>query len=273
MGGKDRGDGRVQEIAVNIMKIKILCENSVKHVSGSDPRKDCLGEHGLSVFVRDGKVGVLYDTGHTDVYWRNAGIMGVDLEAETDFVVLSHYHWDHTGGLQHHGFAGKKKLVLHPEIFKKLPLEETQKIRSDFEIIESTGALEFSDGMFFLGEIPRVSFEKGSYKADPMLDDSAMAVKTANGAVVIAGCSHSGICNICEYAKKVTGQKLFAVVGEFHLSSSDTEAVEKTIEYFKNEKVPHIYPMHCVDFSAMVRFYEALKAQKLSVGDEIEFVI
>ncbi|MFA4891574.1 MAG: MBL fold metallo-hydrolase [Candidatus Gracilibacteria bacterium] len=254
------------------MKIKILCENSVKHASSSDPQKNCLAEHGFSVYLQGGNVDVLYDTGHTDVYWRNAGVMGIDLE-NADFVVLSHYHWDHTGGLQNHRFTSKKRLVLHPKILEKLPLGETRKIRDDFEIVESTDVLEFSDGMFFLGEIPRVSFEKGSYKNDPMLDDSAMVVKTSNGIIVIVGCSHSGIRNICEYAKKVTGQKLFAVIGGFHLSGSDAEVVERTIEYFKNEKVPHIYPMHCVDFPAMVRFHEALGAQKLSVGDEIEFVI
>ena len=247
----------------------------MKHATGSSKEKDCLAEHGFSIFVESdsggaGGVKILYDVGHTDVYWRNAEVSGVDLE-NTDFVVLSHYHWDHTGGLQRHKFSSKKKLVLHPEILKKLPKDEASKIEKDFEIISSTSAVEFVSGAYFLGEIPRVkSFEKGVYKNDVMLDDSAMAVATPDGVVVVAGCSHSGICNICEYAKKVTGLPLYAVIGGFHLFSGDNGVVDETISYFKGENVRRIYPMHCVDFSVMAKFYEELGVEKLSVGDIVE---
>lgn len=256
------------------MKISIICEDSVKHATGSSPLKNCLAEHGFSAFIETGSVKILYDLGHTDLYWRNAEVMGVDLQS-TDFIALSHYHWDHTGGLQRHKFTSRKKLILHLEILKKLPTGEAEKIEKDFEIIASKGVNEFAPGAYFLGEIPRVTaFEKGIYKNDPMIDDSAVAIKTPHGVVVVAGCSHSGICNICEYAKKVTGLSLYAVIGGFHLldggAGGNVELINGTIDYFKKENPKFIYPMHCVDFSVMARFSEELGVEKLSVGDVVE---
>ncbi|MCK5475255.1 MAG: MBL fold metallo-hydrolase [Candidatus Pacebacteria bacterium] len=250
------------------MKITILCENQLSY-KGAEV---CLAEWGFSAFVQINDVNILFDTGHTGIYKHNAEQLGINLQ-ETNFVVLSHYHWDHAGGIQHHNFKDKKKLIIHPEIINKLPLNESRKIKSDFEIITSKRSLEFSDNVYYLGEIPRKNnFEKGMYKNDKMLDDSAIAIRSKNGAIVIAGCSHCGICNICEYAKEVTGQKLHAVIGGFHLFQNDQETVDRTIEYFKAEKPEHLYPMHCVDFPTLAKFHLIFGIQKLSTGDEIEFV-
>ncbi|MCK5820614.1 MAG: MBL fold metallo-hydrolase [Bacteroidales bacterium] len=248
------------------MKITILCENQASYAGA----KVCLAEWGLSFFVETDGVKILFDTGHTGIYKHNAEQLNIDLH-DTDFVVLSHSHWDHAGGLQHHNFINSKKLILHPSILEKLPANESQKLKSDFEIVASEIPLEFADDIFFLGEIPRKnSFEKGMYKDDKILDDSAIAVKSKNGVIVITGCSHSGICNICDYAKEVTGQELYAVIGGFHLFENDPKAVNGTIDYFKAEKPKYLYPMHCVDFPTMSKFHQIFGVQKLSTGDRIE---
>lgn len=228
-----------------------------------------MAEWGFSAFIQAGGVNVLFDTGHTEVYKHNARCLDIDLD-DTDFVVLSHNHWDHTGGLRFHDFKTKKKIIIHPQIMEKLPRDEAQKIKEDFEIVASEKALEFFKNMFYLGEIPRkTDFEKGTYKDEPIPDDSAIAIKTAKGAVVITGCSHSGICNICEYAKEITGQKLYAVIGGFHLFEEDRVAVEGTIDYFKTEKPEFLYPMHCVDISALAEFYHNFGCKKYASGDVI----
>ncbi len=104
-----------------------------------------------------------------------------------------------------------------------------------------------------------------------MLDDSAIAVKSSKGVIVITGCSHAGISNICDYAKQVTGQKLYAVIGGFHLFEDDQKAVNGTIDFFKKEKPKYLYPMHCIDFPTLVKFYTIFGIKKLSTGDTIEF--
>lgn len=256
-------------IVSNKLKIIILCENA----AGRKNNKICLAEWGFSVFIETKGVNILFDTGHTIVYKKNAASLGIDLE-KVDFVVLSHRHWDHTGGIQFHDFKAKKKLILHPGLLKILPENESKKIIDDFDIVASEKPLEFSKDIYFLGEIPRINnFEKGEFNGDKMFDDSAIVFKTRQGVIMIAGCSHSGIVNICEYAKLVTGQNLYAVIGGFHLFEEDEKAINGAIEYFKKEKPKFIYPMHCVDFPTLVKFHSVFGIKKLSTGDKIEFDI
>jgi 7,8-dihydropterin-6-yl-methyl-4-(beta-D-ribofuranosyl)aminobenzene 5'-phosphate synthase len=248
------------------MKISILCENSVGHQMA----KYCLAQWGLSLYVQTEGVNILFDTGHTEVYKHNAKQLKIDLN-KTHFIVLSHYHWDHTGGLRFYNLKSKKKIILHPQILDKLPLDESKNIKNHFKVITSSKPFELSKNIYYLGEIPRkTSFEKGGYNDDPMLDDSAMAIKTTKGAVVITGCSHSGICNICEYAKKITGQKLYAVIGGFHLFDNDKEAIKATINYFSNERSKYLFPMHCVTLPALAEFYRNFGCKKYSSGDIIQ---
>ena len=246
------------------MKITILCENTSSDIG-------ILAEWGFSAFIQTKGVNVLFDTGYSDVYKHNAKQLGINLN-DTDFIVLSHYHNDHSRGLQFHDFKTPKKLIIHPQILEKLPQVESEKIENDFEIISSKKPLEFSENIFYLGEIPRKNdFEKGVYKNDKMLDDSAIAIKSDKGAIVVSGCSHAGICNICEYAKEITGQKLYAVIGGFHLFEDDKEVVAKTIDYFQTEKPEFLYPMHCVDFPTLSKFHSVFGIKKISAGDEIKF--
>ncbi|MEI6627169.1 MAG: MBL fold metallo-hydrolase [bacterium] len=248
------------------MKITILCENQ----TGYKGSKVCLSEWGLSLFIEINGLNLLFDTGHTDVYKRNAERLGIILD-KVDFVILSHHHWDHADGLQAHNFKSKKKLIIHPEILTKLLAKESEKIKNDFKIVASVNPLEFFHNAYYLGEIPRQNtFENGAVENDLMRDDSAIVIKTKNGAVVITGCSHSGICNICEYAKKVTGKKIYAVIGGFHLFEDNQEAIAETIEYFKTEKPKFLYPMHCVDFPTLAKFHEVFGIKKMSTGDVIE---
>lgn len=247
------------------MKITILCENAV----GKKGASNCLAEWGFSAYIQSDKTNILFDTGHTDVYWKNAVSMGIDLE-QSDFVILSHYHWDHIGGLKYHKFNNKKKLITHPDVLNKLPATESNKIINDFEVQTSKTTIEFAKNVFYLGEIPRANDIESGYKNDSMPDDSAIAIKTSNGTAIITGCSHSGICNICEYAKKITGQNIYAVLGGFHLFEENKDAVEQTIEYFKKESPKHLYPMHCIDFPTQIKFHQYLNTIKYSSGDTIE---
>jgi 7,8-dihydropterin-6-yl-methyl-4-(beta-D-ribofuranosyl)aminobenzene 5'-phosphate synthase len=248
------------------MKITILCENEISKKAA----KKCIAEWGLSFYIQTKTANILFDTGHTDIYWKNAKRLGINLQ-ETDFVVLSHFHWDHTGGLRFHEFNDKKQLIAHPEVINKLPTVQATKINKDFEIKPVTQPYELDKDIIYLGQIPRTTnFEQGGYKDDKMLDDSAIAIKTPKGTVLITGCSHAGICNICEYAKAVTGQDLYAVIGGFHLFEEEQSAIEETIEYFQANTPEIILPMHCVDFQTLAKFHFHFGCEKYACGDVIE---
>lgn len=248
------------------MRISVLSENA----AARSRNQDCLAEWGLSLYLELDDLRILFDSGHKGTFISNARVLGVDLD-KTDLVVLSHHHWDHTGGLRFHEFKDKKNLVAHPIALEKMPAEQSENIAKDFNVSSSRVSLEVSPNVYFLGEIPRVtSFEKGVNRDDPMTDDSALAINTPEGVLVITGCSHAGIVNICEYAKQITGQPLYGAIGGFHLFEGDDDAINGAINYFKQEKAKIIHPMHCVDHAAMTAFYQNFKVKKYGAGDIFE---
>jgi 7,8-dihydropterin-6-yl-methyl-4-(beta-D-ribofuranosyl)aminobenzene 5'-phosphate synthase len=103
-----------------------------------------------------------------------------------------------------------------------------------------------------------------------MEDDTALAFRAEKGAVVVTGCSHSGICNICIHAREVTGQPLHAVIGGFHLVHPEKPAVDETIEWFRAEKIPRLLPVHCISFDIQGRLQSIFGYDRPGAGSLIE---
>ncbi len=244
------------------MKINILTENQSSAIG-------YLAEWGLSLFIEYENSRILFDTGYSDVFLRNANKMNININ-EADYIILSHYHRDHTGGIRFLSELKKIHFVAHPYVIKNVS-NNVANLMNKNKVHNYSVPFEFYPGAYFLGEIPRITkFEKGDYKGNPMKDDTALAFKTTKGCAVVTGCSHSGIANICEYAKEVTGQKLYSVTGGFHLFESDKRAVDGVIEYFKRENPDKLFPMHCIDMPTMSRLYQNFQFTKKSAGDIIE---
>ena len=245
-----------------------------------------LAEHGLSYFIEIDGEKILFDTGHSDVFLKNAEKLGIDIRNEVKTVVLSHGHWDHGNGLK---FLQNKHLVAHPGSFSKRYTKTDQreiglemnknKIESDFNLAETIEPLQLTKHLIFLGEIPRLNdfenkttpfqFENGS--DDFVLDDTALVAEVNGMLVVITGCSHAGICNICEYARFITGiKKIKAVIGGFHLKNQNRQTFE-TIKYFKKNTVEHLFPSHCTDLPALTLFYNEFKVQSVKTGMVFQF--
>jgi 7,8-dihydropterin-6-yl-methyl-4-(beta-D-ribofuranosyl)aminobenzene 5'-phosphate synthase len=268
------------------LKITILCEDQAR-MGYKD--KIFLAQHGFSVIVEADRQ-ILFDTGATDLFMHNAALSGIDLK-KTDLIVLSHGHWDHADGLMALNTRMDRRfsLLTHPGAFvdrHKATGEyngigwHREQIAEKFNLITSEAPYCIGKGIYFLGEIPRANdfeaqttnfyfVDNGELWSDFILDDSALAIETKWGIVIVAGCSHAGICNIVEHARKVTGQeRLHTVLGGFHLLANPVQ-VERTIEYFQANHVEHLYPMHCTDLPALSRFYQAFGIRKLCAGDSI----
>ena len=211
------------------MKLTVLTEN----LAGGH----FLAEHGLSYLIESDGLSILFDTGHSDVFQRNAKKLGIDLENKADKIVLSHGHWDHGDGLQ---FIKNKPLITHPSAFIKrfrkndsTPVGLTiskEYLTQNFELATTIESIQLSEHIFYLGEIPRrndfeaqtTSFKDEKDVDDFVPDDSALAIIQNEKLIIISGCAHSGICNICEYAKQVTNIKnIKAVIGGFHLKHNN----------------------------------------------------
>jgi len=244
----------------------------------------CNAEHGLSYIVEFDKR-VLFDTGQSDLFIYNAKQMQIDLD-EINQVVLSHGHYDHGNGLIK---LKDKELICHPDVFTNrfsgkqrkyvginLSKSEAEK---QFEIIETKGPYWLSDKICFLGEVPRKlnfentenSFYLENNEPDKLLDDSAVVVKLNQGLFIISGCAHSGICNIIEHAKNVTGeQNIFGVLGGFHLKFNNKQTKE-TVQYMSNNDIKVVMPSHCTDIPALAAFYNKFGGKPVKAGNLFTF--
>jgi len=252
-----------------------------------------IAEHGFSVLVRvyvnDEVYSILFDTGISpDGVVRNAERMSVDL-GEVDYVVLSHGHYDHFGGLTAALKAINKTdlpLIAHEYMFKprgtangrgevrKHPPFPTPNQLGSVKIVNTKQPyLIASDSVCVTGEIPRNSlfetgysqnrvFVDGKWQPDPsILDDRAIVLNLAQkGLVVISGCAHAGIINTIRYAQEITGVNcIYAVMGGFHLAGKDYESrIQSTVEELKAINPELIVPFHCTGWRATSILSEAL---------------
>ena len=201
-----------------------------------------------------------------------------------------HGHDDHTHGLKWQKFDEKTKLFYCDGCFDKKKIDDIDltapyskaEMAKKFELFEMKDCTEISKNLYCLGPIERKTkfekdnpklktFKKGKWVQDKVLDDTALVYNGKDGLFVISACSHSGICNICEQAKKIFNKKIVAVIGGFHLFEL-TEQKMQTIEYLKNENIENLYPCHCTSLivkAEMIR--QGLNVHEVGSGLEISF--
>jgi len=254
-----------------------------------------LAEPGLSFLIEDEDLSVLFDTGYSDIFIKNAHKMGKPL-THLDYIVLSHGHLDHTWGIEpylrylteldiEHLPFSRPSLVAHPETLTGISAHGLQEIGSlisedrlakHFDLLLRKEPQFLSQTLVFLGEIPRTNdFEghlpigqkDGSDKGDMVMDDSALVYKTAKGLVIITGCSHAGICNIIEYAKKVCNdERILDIIGGFHLLNPPKRQMEGTLSYFKDLCPNRVYACHCTDLASKIALSGVVNVKEVGVG-------
>ncbi|MFA5352448.1 MAG: MBL fold metallo-hydrolase [Candidatus Gracilibacteria bacterium] len=240
---------------------------------------------GFSLLIEVAGKRILFDLSYRNDIYKNAEKAGISL-GNIDYIVLSHSHIDHTEGLRFFDFAQAKNLLAHPDCFKDVyhggnfigcALKVDYLKRKTNVILSKEPYWIEKDKVVFLGEIPRKNnFEAQnpvgnlqSGEADFVLEDSAIAIKTKQGIVIITGCSHSGICNIIEYAKVVCGEnKIHSIIGGFHLF--EDALIEKTIAYLKTQDVGSIYAAHCCSDFGFKKF-STIGSKRLKTLETIEF--
>jgi 7,8-dihydropterin-6-yl-methyl-4-(beta-D-ribofuranosyl)aminobenzene 5'-phosphate synthase len=242
----------------------ILSENCVFLQPGA------VAEHGLAIFIETEGGNYLLDTGQGKAIVNNAMVLGFDLKTLKG-VILSHHHFDHTGGLAPVlDVKGAVDVYAHPDLFK-----ESYSLRGGKErfigvpyprkLLESKGARfnlsaefrEIEPGLWLTGEIPRrTDYEKGDqdqvlkadggYVKDEILDDQSVVAETEKGLVVILGCCHAGIINTLTHIReKLGGRPIHAVIGGTHLGPATEEQQEKSIADLKAFGIERLGVSHC----------------------------
>lgn len=260
------------------VRITILCDNSVGPITGT------LGEHGFAALVETGGgEPLLFDTGQGYTLLHNARRMGKDL-ALVRKVVISHGHFDHTGGLLPLlSQFGAKEVYAHGGIFaRRHRVKDTGEcypigIPHERPLLESAGATfslsgsfrEILPGISLTGEVPRVTpFETGDQgvycdcsgqETDSTPDDQSLVIETERGLVILLGCCHAGLVNTVEHVAYLTGRRdIHAVVGGSHLGFCGREQFDRTVEALRHMGIRKLALCHCTGFAASARLSREL---------------
>jgi 7,8-dihydropterin-6-yl-methyl-4-(beta-D-ribofuranosyl)aminobenzene 5'-phosphate synthase len=246
-------------------RVTILVDNVAQ------PGLNLMPEHGFSALVQQGSERILFDTGQGPALKHNPCSLGVEMST-LSAVVLSHGHYDHTGGLLHVVETNPGiRVVAHPAIFsphlKSAPSDPMLKsigIPYTRETLESRQAAfhlvsdvhEISPGVWFTGTVPRVfptmaderlkTLDRQCEIADPLEDDCSLVLDTASGPVLLLGCAHAGVRNILHHVRARLGiDRVHAVIGGTHLGLSAPNETFRAIEAFEEASVQVIAPTHC----------------------------
>jgi 7,8-dihydropterin-6-yl-methyl-4-(beta-D-ribofuranosyl)aminobenzene 5'-phosphate synthase len=242
-------------------------------------RDGFMGELGLSILVESDETKVLFDTGQSLSTTHNARLLGIDL-SQIDKIVLSHGHFDHTGGLKRIlRKVGKEiEVIAHPDIWQKkynnsesgesryigIPFSrrELEDLGARFKLTPEPTAI--SESIMTSGEIPIVTdYEEiepslvvkanGNFKPDIFRDDQALIIKTPPGLVVILGCAHRGIINTLYHAQRLSRvKKIDSVFGGCHLMNASEERIWRTVDTLKELGVGRLGVCHCTGMAASV---------------------
>ncbi len=272
------------------VRITTLDENTARG-------RGLLAEHGLSFWIELGDKKIIFDTGQGHVLSPNARKLGIQLD-QADAIVLSHGHYDHTGGLGDALPTDRKIAVYaHPAAFqpkyarnpdgtaRDVGMHSTiqQKVREKAELVLVEEPTTLCDELRLTGPVPRTNdFEDtgGAFfknrdctEPDDLLDDQAAFVETQAGTVVILGCAHAGVINTLRHVQTLTdNHPIHTVVGGMHLLKASPERMNKTLAELRRLDVQDLRPCHCTGFAASARLWNEFKGRcsTCPVGTVIE---
>lgn len=235
-------------------------------------------EHGLSFFIEKDGCRLLFDTGQSEAFLSNAHQLNIDL-GRLDYAVLSHGHYDHSGGFRAltdntthftlftgRGFFDEKYGVSNnTSEFLGNNFDETylsfKRINHQFvhERIK-----EIFPGIYILSGFPRIHadetinprfkiFKDETFHQDLFEDEIAIAIDTPKGLAVLLGCAHPGMKNMLDAAVELLQKPIYSVLGGTHLVEAQEDSLHVSLDYLKSKSIKIIGVSHCTGQAAVDR--------------------
>lgn len=249
---------------------------TLKIVVDNEAAPGFVAEHGFALWIEAGDQRILFDTGQGKALLQNATALDI-VPRQADALVLSHGHYDHTGGLPdvlqppHHlqvychaaaflprysireGIAVPVKMTPGAMVaVHALPEDRIHWVTKPHMIGEHIG---------ITGEIPRTTdfettggafyFDQDGRRADPIKDDMALWIKSADGLVIVIGCCHAGLINTLTYIRELTGEtRIHTLIGGLHLLHADQTRLARIRAELAAFDLRRIIPCHCTGAAA-----------------------
>lgn len=249
--------------------ITTLVENCVYN-------RNLQAEHGLSLYIRTPEFRILFDTGQSGLLLRNAELLHIDLR-EIDFLVLSHGHSDHTGGLQAFLEVNQKATVICKEGIRNRKFKKSRENglmdskELDWTRFRFLAEIEeICPGVILSPHIPISNHDDTHFDSfytevdgvripDTFEDELVLYLATKHTFSVISACSHRGITHMIEQGKQLFPDKrLHTVAGGFHIHSAGEEKLDIITDYFQNNLPRYIGVCHCTGVDQFPKIVERL---------------
>lgn len=252
------------------LKITTLIENTLgEHLALKN-------EHGISFYIEKDNHKLLFDTGQSGAFIYNAEQLKIDL-SDIEYVVISHGHYDHSGGFrslvdksknfeliigryffyEKYGYRKNSYNYLGNNFTENFLLK--QKIPYRYM---NKNILEILPGVFIVTSFPRIHDDEvisprfkilkdGNFEQDLFEDEVLIAIDSPKGLVVLLGCSHPGMRNMLDTVKNLINKPIYAVLGGTHLVESKGKSLKRSIDYLQDKEMKIVGVSHCTGEDAI----------------------
>jgi len=229
------------------MEFKVICDNDLY-----DERLEVCW--GFSCLVGED---LLFDTGENEeVLLGNMEKLNISPESIST-VVISHDHYDHTGGLTGLLRKNNKMRVYGLSGFSSSFKEKVK--NSGAKLIEENKFTQIRPNIYLTGEMT-------THYGNSPLSEQSLIIKAKPGLVIVTGCSHPGITKIIEKVRENLPEPIYLVMGGFHLMDKDERVVDMMVKRFRELGVSKAGPTHCTGDEAKEMFKREYKEDFIEVG-------
>ncbi|SDB93211.1 MBL fold metallo-hydrolase [Williamwhitmania taraxaci] len=235
-------------------------------------------EHGLSLYIETENKKILFDVGQSGLFLKNAQKLGVDI-SDVDCLVLSHGHYDHTGGLYPFlEINSKAKVFAKRNLF--LPKQDANGCfkgtvyREDLlknRLVYVDSITEIVEDVFIMPDIPLrhpidthfdglFSVVDNQLAADEFEDELFMVLKQGGKINILTACSHRGITNMCIAAIDHFELPVGLILGGFHMKSCSVEQYVHVTHYLRMLRPVSVGVCHCTGLEKFADMYHECEA-------------